>query len=144
MEDSNSCSKDIYETLVNWFGNHETGEEALKANGNKYPISPSDKEHKEIRKIKLYMEYKNTGHMINNGNVEKGGIYRIDVFKSKNIDDDKLYFAAYDILEIKKINTIKKKKINIAHGMHVGIFTDGNFETTAYNANDEIYIIKIQ
>ena len=25
--------------------------------------------------------------------------------------------------------------------MHVGIFTDGNFETTAYNANDEIYII---
>ena len=49
--------------------------------------------------------------MINNGNVEKGGIYRIDVFKSKNIDDDKLYFAAYDILEIKKINTIKKKKI---------------------------------
>lgn len=111
IPDKKSGSKDIYETLVNWFGNHETGEEALKANGNKYPISPSDKEHKEIRKIKLYMEYKNTGHMINNGNVEKGGIYRIDVFKSKNIDDDKLYFAAYDILEIKKINTIKKKKI---------------------------------
>ena len=46
--------------------------------------------------------------------------------------------------ETKEI-TIKreKKKINVAHGMHVGIFTDGNFETTAYNANDEIYIIKM-
>ena len=27
--------------------------------------------------------------------------------------------------------------------MHVGIFTDGNLETTAYNANDEIYIINM-
>ena len=47
--------------------------------------------------------------MINKSNVEKGGIYRIDVFKSKDKEDDKLYFAAYDILEIKKINTLKEK-----------------------------------
>ncbi len=99
-------SKDIYESLVEWFGDYEVGEEVLKANGNKYPVSKSDKEHKEIKKLKLYSEYKNTGHMINKSNVEKGGIYRIDVFKSKDKDDDKLYFAAYDILEIKKINTL--------------------------------------
>ena len=102
-------SKDIYETLVEWFGDYEVGEEVLKANGNKYPVSKSDKEHKEIKKLKLYSEYKNTGHMINKSNVEKGGIYRIDVFKSKDKEDDKLYFAAYDILEIKKINTLKEK-----------------------------------
>ena len=35
-------------------------------------------------------------------------IYKIDVFKSKNREDNKLYFAAYDILEIKKINTMRE------------------------------------
>lgn len=102
-------SKDIYESLVEWFGDYEVGEEVLKANGNKYPVSKSDKEHKEIKKLKLYSEY--NGHMINKSNVEKGGIYRIDVFKSKDKDDDKLYFAAYDILEIKKINTLREKNM---------------------------------
>lgn len=104
-------SKDIYESLVEWFGDYEVGEEVLKANGNKYPVSKNDKEHKEIKKIKLYSEYKNTGHMINKSNVEKGGIYKIDIFKSKNEEDGKLYFAAYDILEIKKINTLRKDNI---------------------------------
>lgn len=104
-------SKDIYETLIEWFGDYEVGEEVLKANGNKYPVSKSDKEHKEIKKLKLYNEYKNTGHMINKSNVEKGGIYKIDIFKSKDEEDDKLYFAAYDILEIKKINTLRKSNI---------------------------------
>ena len=41
-------SKDVYESLVEWFGDYEVGEEVLKANGNKYPVSKSDKEHKEI------------------------------------------------------------------------------------------------
>lgn len=49
--------------------------------------------------------------MINKSNVEKGGIYKIDVFKSKDKSDDKLYFAPYDILEIKKINYLKSKNI---------------------------------
>lgn len=109
--DKESGSKDIYETLVEWFKDYKTGEEVLKANGYKYPVSKKDKEHKEIKKLKIYSEYKNTGHMINKSNVEKGGIYRIDVYKSKDKNDDKLYFAAYDILEIKKINTLKKKNI---------------------------------
>lgn len=104
-------SKDIYETLVEWFGDFESGDEVLKSNGNKYPVSKNDKEHKEIKKLKIYTEYKNTGHIINKGNVEKGGIYRIDIFKSKDDDDDKLYFVAYDILEIKKINMIRKKNM---------------------------------
>ena len=104
-------SKDIYETLVEWFGDYKIGEEVLKANGNKYPISKNDKEHKEIKKLKLYSEYNNTGHMINKSNVEKGGIYKIDVFKSKDRSDGKLYFAPYDILEIKKINSLINKSI---------------------------------
>ncbi len=109
IPDKSGGSKDIYETLVEWFGDFESGEEVLKANGNKYPVSKNDKEHKEIKKLKIYSEYKNNGHMVNKSNVEKGGIYRIDIFKSKNKDDDKLYFAAYDILEIKKINMLRKK-----------------------------------
>lgn len=120
IPDRKGGSKDIYETLVEWFGvnveDKTTGADVLKANGNKYPVSKNDKEHKEIKKLKIYTEYKNTGHMIKNSNVEKGGIYKIDVFKSKDKEDNKLYFAGYDMFEIKKINTIKKKDI-----------TDNNF-----------------
>ena len=79
-------SKDVYESLVEWFGDYEVGEEVLKANGNKYPVSKSDKEHKEIKKLKLYSEYKNTGHMINKSNVEKGGIYRIPRLQSWQLE----------------------------------------------------------
>ena len=49
--------------------------------------------------------------MIKKSNVEKGGIYKIDIFKSKGKDNDKLYFAAYDILEIKKINALRNNNI---------------------------------
>lgn len=111
IPDRKGGSKDIYETLVEWFEDYEKGEDVLKANGNKYPVSKNDKEHKEIKKLKIYTEYKNTGHMVNSSNVEKGCIYKIDVFKSKDKEDDKLYFAFYDMFDIKKINTIKKNNI---------------------------------
>ena len=122
IPDKLSGSKDIYDALVNWFEeqkfmfenkdfNKITGDEILKVNGNKYPISANDKEHKEIKKVKLYTEFNNTGHIVNNSNVEKGGIYRIEVFRSNNKEDDKLYFAAYDIFEIAKIKEIEKKGI---------------------------------
>lgn len=111
IPDRKGGSKDIYETLVEWFEDYEKGEDVLKVNGNKYPVSKNDKEHKEIKKLKIYTEYKNTGHMINGSNVEKGGIYKIDVFKSKDKEDKKLYFAFYDMYEIKKINSIKKSNI---------------------------------
>lgn len=65
-------------------------------------------------------------------------ISKIEKEKRINTVNEKIATEAKEI-------TIRreKKKINIAHGMHVGIFTDGNFETTAYNANDEIYIINM-
>ena len=142
--DKESGSKDIYETLIEWFENYESGEEVLKANGNKYPVSKNDKEHKEIKKLKLYSEYKNTGHMINKSNVEKGGIYRIDVFKSKDEEDDKLYFAAYDILDIKMINTLREKnrvddnfKVKLTFGLKE------NYEIMSYTNiinNYDLYI----
>ncbi len=116
IPDKKGGSKDIYEALVEWFGNYDKGEDVLKANGNKYPVSKNDKEHKEIKKLKIYTKYENTGHMVNGSNVEKGSIYKIDVFKSKDKEDDKLYFAFYDMFEIKKINAIKKNNI-----------TDNNF-----------------
>ena len=103
-------SKDIYNALIEWFGKDEIGETALKRHEGKYPINPNDKEQKEIKKVKIYTEYKNTGHMIKKANVEKGGIYRIEIYKSKDEKDNKLYFAAYDMYEIKTIERIKKAK----------------------------------
>jgi hypothetical protein len=116
IPDKKGGSKDIYNTILAWFGDCQTGEEALKLHNGKYPISQNDKENKEIKKIKVYSEYKNTGHIINGSNVEKGGIYKIDVLKSKEPEDEKLYFAAYDILEINKIKAINsgsKEDFNI-------------------------------
>lgn len=110
IPDYKTGSKDIYNALVEWFGNAETGIDALKNHNGKYPTNPNDKENKEIKKIKIYSEYKNTGHMIKNSNVEKGGIYRVDIFTSHEENDEKLYFAAYDIYEIKKIRAFNNPK----------------------------------
>ena len=43
-----------------------------------------------------------------------------------------------------KTATIKREKklINVS-GFHTGIFTDANFNTTAYNVNDQFYIIQL-
>ena len=123
-----SGSKDIINAIRNWFGNYEDGATALKANNNHYPINPNDKEQKEIKKIKIYEPYKNTGHMIHQSNVDKGGIYQIDVFQSKEKDDDKLYFAAYDIFDIQKIKKQKEQK-------------DDNFKIKLEYARDKNYFI---
>ena len=113
IPDRLSGSKDIYNVLVEWFGDNEIGADALKGHDGKYPVNPNDKEKKEIRKIKLYYPYKNTGHMVNGSNVEKGGIYQIDVLKSKDENDDKLYFVAYDLFDLKKISSNKTVNLNI-------------------------------
>ncbi len=113
IPDRLSGSKDIYNVLVEWFGDNEVGADALKEHDGKYPVNPNDKEKKEIRKIKLYYPYKNTGHMVNGSNVEKGGIYQIDVLKSKDENDDKLYFVAYDLFDLKKISSNKTVNLNI-------------------------------
>lgn len=109
MPDRENGSKDIFNALVEWFGDCENGAEALKKHDGKYPINPNDKEQKAIKRIKVYSEFNNTGHTLNNANVEKGGIYRIDIFKSNNESDNKLYFAAYDVFEIEKIKEYQNK-----------------------------------
>ena len=110
IPDCRAGSKDIYNTLVDWFGTAENGTEALKQHEGKYPINPNDKEQQEIKRIRVYSEYKGIGHVIKNSNVEKGGIYRVDIYTSRNEKDEKLYFAAHDIYEIKKIKAYKDKK----------------------------------
>lgn len=109
IPDKASGSKDIYNAIIEWFKDAQTGIDALKRNDGKYPINPNDKEHKEIKKIKIYLDYKNTGHFVNGANVDKGGVYRIEVYKLKNNEDNKLYFLALDIFDIEKIKYIKKK-----------------------------------
>ena len=113
IPDRLSGSKDIYNTLVEWFGDKENGADALKEHNGKYPINPNDKEQKEIKKIKLYSPYKNTGHMVNGSNVEKGGIYQINVLKSKDKTDDRLYFVAYDLFDLKKVSNNKIDDLNV-------------------------------
>lgn len=80
-----------------------------------------------------------TGNNMNNL-IEKAQKIISKIEKEKRINAVNEQIAA----EAKEI-TIKreKKKINVSHGMHVGIFTDGTWETTAYNANDKIYIINM-
>lgn len=129
IPDKTGGSKDIYNAIKNWFGRYETGAEALKANNGKYPINPHDKEQKEIKKIKIYEEYNDTGHIVNNSNVEKGGIYQIEIFKSKDDTDTKMYFAAYDIFDIKKIEAFKKNKVS-----------DSNFKVKLEYAQGKNYI----
>lgn len=51
--------------------------------------------------------------MVNGSNVEKGGIYQIDVLKSKDKNDDRLYFVAYDLFDLKKIVNNKTNDLNI-------------------------------
>lgn len=112
IPDKTGGSKDIYNAIKEWLGDCETGADALKKHNGEYPTNPNDIEHKPIKKIKIYSEYKNTGHMIHGSNVEKGGVYRIDVLKSKNQEDQKLYFVAYDIFDLKKIEALKKEISN--------------------------------
>lgn len=106
----NSGSKDIYNTVIDWIGECKTGEEAYKKHNNTYPVNINDIERKQIKKVKIYEKYNNTGHMINGSNVEKGGIYQIDIFKSKNKEDEKKYFMGLDMLEIENIKALKKGK----------------------------------
>ncbi len=106
-------SKDIYETLVEWFGDFESGDEVLKANGYKYPVSKKDKEHKEIKRLKIYTRYEYKGHTIKNKIVKKSDIYAIEIFKSKEKNDDNLYFAFYDIYNIKERKLSKNFKIRL-------------------------------
>lgn len=129
IPDRLSGSKDIYYALVKWFGDKEKGEDALKAHNGKYPINPNDTEQKEIKKIKLYSPYKNTGHMVNGSNVEKGDIYQIDVLKSKDVNDDKLYFVAYDLFDLKKGNSKSK---NVDFNIKVEYGRDKNYVIMSY------------
>ena len=131
MPDRENGSKDIFNALVEWFGDCENGAEALKKHDGKYPINPNDKEQKAIKRIKVYSKFNNTGHTLNNANVEKGEIYRIDIFKSKNKNDNKLYSAGYDVFEIEKTKEYEKHKKPFAISLY---YAQKKFDTVSYDA----------
>ncbi len=109
LPDKNGGSKDIYEAVKEWLGDYKTGADALKAHDGKYPVNKNDKEKKEIKKIKTYSPYKNTGHFVNGSNVEKGSIQLIEIFKSKDKNDDKFYFIAFDMFDVEQLKRYKKE-----------------------------------
>lgn len=109
IPDKKGSNKDIYDAIIKWFGTSETGEEALKKHDGKYPVSLSDKEKKEIKRFKIYLPYKNTGHNVNGTSVDKGGVYRIGIYKSKDENDEKMYFIPYDLFDIAKLFKSKKQ-----------------------------------
>ena len=94
--EKNGGSKEVYNTLVEWFGDNEEGEEVFKQKG--YPINK--KSGNLIKAVRLQEEYKGKGHIINGAVVAKDSIYQIEVYKKD--DSDKLYFVGLDNLEIKK------------------------------------------
>ena len=124
-------NKDIYNAIVNWLGDCEIGAEALKKHNGQYPVNPNDKQKKEIKKIKLYFPYKNTGHMVNGSNVEKGGVYQIDVLRSKNTEDGKLYFVAYDLFDIKQRDRSKENN-SVNFDVKIEYAQGDNYVLTSY------------
>lgn len=112
--DKESGSKVVYETIKEWLGK-EKGSTAYKNNGG-YPINPTTKA--PIKKIRIETEYGGKGHMIGDKVVDKQDICQIDVYKKK--DDDKLYFVAYDAMDVYQIKEkhnkdgkLIKKSLNI-------------------------------
>lgn len=137
-------TKDIYEAIHEWLGSSSKGEDALKEHNGKYPVSKNDKENKEIKRVKIYEEYKNTGHNIRNANVEKGDIYRIVIYKSKNKEDSKLYAVGLDIFDIKKIEKYNAGKLKCDFNLKLEYGQGSNFIIKPYKDivdNFEEYII---
>lgn len=108
LPDIQGGSRDIYDAVRTWMDGYENGADALKAHNGKYPINKNDKEQKEIKKLKIYLPYKNTGHFVNGSNVEKGSVQLIEIFKSEDIEDDKLYFVAFDMFDVELLRRFKK------------------------------------
>lgn len=101
--DKNSGSKEVYLTIKEWLGT-DKGDVAYKRN-NGYPVNPKTGNY--IKKIKIASDYNGKGHIIGNKLVDKEDICQIDVYKKEN--EDSLYFASYDALDL----TLIKKGQNI-------------------------------
>jgi len=105
--DKDSGSRIVYDTISAWLEN-DNGKEAF-AKHNGYPINPTT--NAPIKKIKIKSDYDGKGHIIGNKIVEKEDIYQIDIYKKK--DEDRLYFVAYDAMELYQIKERKDKNGNI-------------------------------
>jgi len=105
--DKEAGSKIVYDTISKWLEN-DNGKEAF-AKHNGYPINPTT--NAPIKKIKIKSDYDGKGHIIGNKIVEKEDIYQIDIYKKK--DEDRLYFVAYDAMELYQIKERKDKNGNI-------------------------------
>lgn len=112
IENKDSGSKDIYEAIKNWLGDYENGEKALKAHDGKYPVSKSDKEHKEIKRVKIFDDYKNTGHIINGCNVDSGSVHLIKVYTSKDKENKKLHFVSFDLYDVMQLKRYEEGKVS--------------------------------
>ena len=140
-------TKDIYEAIHEWLGSSSKGEDALKEHNGKYPVSKNDKENKEIKRVKIYEEYKNTGHNIRNANVDKGDIYKIIIYKSKNKEDNKLYAVGLDIFDIKKIEKYNADKLKNDFNLKLEYGQGSNFIMKKYSevlSEYEEYIVLVK
>ena len=90
-------SKEVYSTIKEWLST-DKGDVAYKKH-NGYPINP--KTGNLIKKIKIASEYNGKGHLIGNKLVRKEDICLINVYKK--VDEDLLYFVAYDAFDFFQI-----------------------------------------
>lgn len=100
----------VYETVKLWIGD-KNGKEAFQENAG-YPINPKTKN--KIKKIKIEEPYDGKGHIIDDKIVDKENIQQIEVYTKEN--DEKLYFVAYDLLDLEQI----KRGINISVDIYWG------------------------
>jgi len=108
--EKNGGSKEVYNTLVDWFEDNEEGSEVFKQKG--YPVNK--KSGNLIKAVRLQEEYKGKGHIINGAVVEKDNIYQIEIYKKDG--SDKLYFIGLDNLEINKIKNGKEFNVTLWYG----------------------------
>ncbi len=131
-------SKVVYDTIKNWLG-AEKGSDAYKKNGG-YPVNP--KTGNVIKKIRIENEYKGKGHLIDNKLVDKTDICQIEVYKKEG--EDKLYFVAFDALDLFQIKEKKDKDgkiIKDSQNIDVDVWwgQGSNHEIMSYNFLKEKY-----
>lgn len=144
LPDKNSGSKDIYTAIMDWFGDDEKGIDALKNHNGKYPINPNDIEKKEIKRIKIYSEYKNTGHMLRNSNVDKGSVYQVKIFKSKDVTDERLYFVFCDLFDIKMMESYLEEKNDGLFNLKLEYGQSKNYKIASYKEITMDYDLYLQ
>lgn len=102
----NGGSKEVYESLKEWLGDseNENGKKAYDKKG--YPRNK--KTNNIIKKITIETPYNGKGHFVRGSIVERENLYLTKIYKSKDKNDEKLYFVGFDLYDIEQMKNYNK------------------------------------